>query len=120
MNLEMMGYKDLAKAGHAGHRAHISAPVPQIDPNSHPKVNHVTLQEVMKKSYWQNEKNLARWNKKQDLTSNRNGDWVAAGHLFKVLYSYHRLIKRVKDPEKIRLCSMILLERYINPDVQGG
>jgi hypothetical protein len=120
MNLEMMGYSDLVKAGHAGHRAHISAAVPRIEHRSHPKGNHVALEEVMSKGYWENEGNLARWNKKMDVTSNRNGDWVAAGHLFKVLYSYHRLIKRVKDKKKIRLCSMILLERYVNPDVQGG
>ena len=42
------------------------------------------------------------------------------GHLFKVLYSYHRLIRRIEDKEKVRLCSMILLERYVNPNVQGG
>ncbi len=120
MNLEMMGYRDLAKAGHAGHRAHINIPPPEVDSKRHPKVHLVTLEDVMNKSYWENEENVARWNTPMDSASNLNGDWVAAGHLFKVLYSYHRLIKRIKDKEKIRLCSMILLERYINPDVQGG
>jgi hypothetical protein len=40
--------------------------------------------------------------------------------LFKVLYSYHRLIRRVEDTEKVKLCSRILLERYMDPNVQGG
>ena len=74
----------------------------------------------MSKSYWENEENLDRWNRKWNTTDNRNGYWVAAGHLFKVLYSYHRLIRRIEDKEKVRLCSMILLERYVNPNVQGG
>jgi len=46
--------------------------------------------------------------------------WIAKGHLFKVLYSYHRLVRRIHDLEKVKLCSRILLERYLNPSVQGG
>ncbi len=64
--------------------------------------------------------NQNRWRRKWNATHNRNGDWIAAGHLFKVLYSYHRLIGRMEDKEKVQLCSRILLERYMNPDVQGG
>ena len=74
----------------------------------------------MSKSYWENEENQYRWNRKWNTTDNRNGYWIAAGHLFKVLYSYHRLIRRIEDKEKVRLCSTILLERYVNPYVQGG
>ena len=120
MNLEMMGYPDLARAGHAGHRVHIGAPVPRIDPATNAGVDRATLEAVMSKSYWENEENQHRWNRKWNATNNRNGYWIAAGHLFKVLYSYHRLIRRIKDKEKVRLCSMILLERYVNPEVQGG
>ena len=65
-------------------------------------------------------RNHERWRRSQDLKDSPNGDWIAAGHLFKVLYSYHRLIGRIKDKEKVKLCSRILLERYINPEVQGG
>jgi hypothetical protein len=79
-----------------------------------------TLDVVMNKDYWNNETNQNRWNKKWNLKENPNGDWIASGHLFKVLYSYHRLIGRVKDKEKVKLCSMILLERYMNPEVRGG
>ncbi len=74
----------------------------------------------MGKDYWSSEDNLARWNKAWNESANPNGYWVAFGHLFKVLYSYHRLIDRIADTGKVRLCSQVLLERYVNPSVQGG
>ena len=77
MNLELMGYKDLAKAGYPGHRAHIEAPVPKIDPGMSQQDGRVTLEQIMNKDYWESE-------------------------------------------VKVRLCSEILLERYFNPEVQGG
>jgi len=120
MNLEMMGYPELAQAGHVGLRTHIGAPVPQFDPATDASPDRATLEAVMRKDYWSNAKNQDRWRRKQNLKDNRNGDWIAAGHLFKVLYSYHRLIGRVEDKAKVKLCSRILLERYMNPDVQGG
>lgn len=120
MNLEMMGYSDLAKAGYLGHHAHIGEPVPEVDPSIQPEAESVSLETVMSKDYWANPKNQDRWNHKFASPNNPNGDWIASGHLFKVLYSYHRLIGRVADKEKVKLCSQILLERYLNPDVQGG
>ena len=121
MSLESMGYQELAQIGQLGHRAHIAAPVPEFNPADHPLAEHrATLDEAMSTGYWENEENLRRWNNQWNETSNPNGYWVAFGHLFKVLYSYHRLIGRVEDKEKVRLCSRILLERYFNPDVQGG
>ena len=120
MNLEQMGYPDLAKAGHAGHRVHIDVPVPEIAATTDVSGRRATLEAVMSTSYWRDKQNQDRWNRKWNMTDNRNGDWIAAGHLFKVLYSYHRLIGRIKDIEKVKLCSKILLERYMNPDVQGG
>lgn len=120
MNLEMMGYPELAKAGHAGHRTHIGAPVPEIDPSTDALANRATLEAVMSKDYWTDKKNQYLWSRKMNSTDNHNGDWVAYGHLFKVLYSYHRLIGHVEDKEKVKLCSKILLERYMNPEVQGG
>lgn len=120
MNLEMMGHQELARAGYVGHRVHISAPVPKFDVATDAEVERATLETVMSKSYWEDEENLDRWNRKWSTTDNPNGYWVAFGHLFKVLYSYHRLIRRIDDKDKVRLCSMILLERYLNPNVQGG
>ncbi len=120
MNLELMGYKDLARAGFSGHRTHIAAPVPEFDPAMPQQNDHATLDQIMDKSYWESKKNLDRWNRKWNETDNRNGYWVAFGHLFKVLYSYHRLIGHIKDKEKVRLYSELLLERYFNPEVQGG
>jgi len=119
MNLELMGYPELAKAGHAGHRTHIGAPVPEIDPAAATSPGDATLEAVMSKDYWNDAKNLDRWSRKGG-TDNPNGEWIAAGHLFKVLYSYHRLIGRIHDVEKVKLCSKVLLERYMNPAVQGG
>jgi hypothetical protein len=120
MNLDEMGYSKLAKAGHAGHQVHISAPVPQIPSSIDMSDDQASLSSVMSKGYWNDIKNLDQWNRKGNPVDNRNGYWIAKGHLFKVLYSYHRLIGRVTDIEKVKLCSKILLERYINPEVQGG
>jgi hypothetical protein len=120
MNLELMGYGDLAKAGHIGHRAHLDEPVPSIDPTTPRQENPATLKKIMSQGYWENGDNIDHWNRQWNTTDNRNGYWIAAGHLFKVLYSYHRLIGRIQDKEKVQLCSEILLERYFNPNVQGG
>jgi len=120
MNLETMGYEDLARVGYVGHQAHIGAPVPEFDPTTNAERQRATLADVMSEGYWQDEQNVDHWNRAFSATDNRNGYWVAFGHLFKVLYSYHRLIQRIDDGEKVRLCSMILLERYLNPEVQGG
>ncbi len=120
MNLEEMGYADLARAGHIGHRVHIGVPVPEVAPASGLSADHATLGDVMNKNYWNDERHQDRWNRKFNIPNNPNGDWIASGHLFKVLYSYHRLIGRIKDVEKVKLCSKILLERYMNPDVRGG
>lgn len=121
LNLEAMGYGDLARAGHPGHRRHIDEPVPTFDPANHPVVEaRPSLEEIMSKSFWENSENQRQWNKMWNEQANPNGYWIAFGHLFKVLYSYHCLIQRIEDKEKVRLCSRILLERYFNPDVVGG
>lgn len=120
MNLEMMGYPDLARAGHVGHRIHIGAPVPEVDPATKPSADRATLKAVMSQRFWNDQENQDHWSGAWDAADNRNGSWVAAGHLFKVLYSYHRLIRHVRDPDKVKRCSKILLERYMNPNVQGG
>ena len=119
--LETLGYGEMAKSGQLGQQAHIAEPVPQFDPAEHPVEDQpASLEEVMSESYWESEENQRRWNHPWAAKTNPNGYWVAFGHLFKVLYAYHRLIGRLKDKDKVRLCSQVLLERYINPDVQGG
>jgi hypothetical protein len=121
MTLEAIGYSKLAKIGQSGQQAHISEPVPEFDPKEHPFMkSRVSLAEVMSEGYWEGEENQRQWNKAWDAKTNPNGYWVAFGHLFKMLYSYHRLIGCIKDKEKVRLCSEILLERYVNPNIQGG
>lgn len=120
MNLDTMGYGELAKAGHIGHRAHVGEPVPTFDTTTRIQENPVTLEKIMSEDFWRKEEHLDQWRRKPTRPDNPNGHWIAAGHLFKVLYSYHRLIGRIKDKEKVRLCSAILLERYFNPNVQGG
>jgi hypothetical protein len=121
ISLEALGYPKLTKTGQLGHQAHIGEPVPEFDPKEHPlEKRRVSLEGVMSEDYWENEENQKQWNKAWNVKTNPNGYWIAFGHLFKVLYSYHRLIGRIKDKEKVRLCSQILLERYINPNVQGG
>lgn len=121
MSLEAMGYRELAKTGQLGQQAHIAEPVPKFDPVEHPLEEHqISLEEIMSEKYWENKENQKLWRNAWNLKTNPNGYWVAFGHLFKVLYSYHRLIGHIEDKNKVRLCSQILLERYINPNVQGG
>lgn len=121
LTLGSMGYRDLAKQGHAGHRAHIGEPVPSFDPARHPVTGpSASLEEVGSREYWQDPEHLRQWNQAWNEKNNPNGYWIAFGHLFKLLYSYHRLVGLIDDPEKVRLCSRILLERYFNPAVQGG
>lgn len=120
MSLEQMGFANLARAGHAGHRAHISAPVPTVPGTAATGDHQRVLESVMNGSFWSDAANKARWQERWNETSNPNGDWIASGHLFKVLYSYHRLMSRVGDPDKVKICTAILLERYLNPAVQGG
>ena len=119
MSLEELGYPELVKLGGLGHRAHLENPIPKIkELKSSPPKN--SLKKIMEVKYWTNEENIKNWNQKFKFPGNPNGYWIAAGHLFKVLYSYHRLIKRVKDKDKVELCAQILLERYFNPEVKGG
>lgn len=121
LTLEAMGYADLAKAGQAGQQAHLEVPLPEFDSNEHPLVPApVTLAQVMSPKYWESPQQQEQWNKAWNETSNPNGYWVAFGHLFKLLYSYHRLAGRIQDKEKCRLCSEILLQRYVDPQIHGG
>ena len=120
LNLELMGFADLARAGHPGHRTHISAPVPAVTENAAAGAEKATLESIMSGTFWTDAMNAGRWKEKWNQSTNPNGDWIASGHLFKVLYSYHRLMSRLGDADKVRLCSAILLERYVNPSVQGG
>lgn len=120
MTLEAMGYPELARAGHAGHRVHISAPVPELASAAGVCVDLAPLKTVMSKAFWNDPRNQDHWNGPWNKADNPNGDWIASGHLFKVLYSYHRLMGRINDIEKVDLCSRVLLERYMNPDVHGG
>jgi hypothetical protein len=95
MNLEIMGYRELARSGHSGHRTHIGAPVPPIDLATAAQGDQATLEAVMSSTYWDDKMNQDRWARAWNTIDNRNGDWIAAGHLFKVLYSYRRLIGHI-------------------------
>ncbi|MBI1312940.1 hypothetical protein GC176_16745 [bacterium] len=120
LNLDELGYAALARTGHLGHRAHIGAPVPDTVPHRNAQAQRASLQDVMSGDFWNDEAHRDSWRRKWSISENPNGYWIAAGHLFKVLYAYHRLIRHMEDAEQIRLCSAVLLERYINPAVQGG
>jgi hypothetical protein len=116
-----MGYSELARTGFLGHQAHIGVSVPEFNPLDHPiDTPPLTTAEAMSKSYWEKQENQEQWRNAWHVSTNPNGYWLAYGHLFKVLYSYNRLIGRIDDKEKVSLCSQILLERCVNPRVQGG
>ncbi|MBL9118211.1 MAG: hypothetical protein JNJ83_24610 [Verrucomicrobiaceae bacterium] len=120
MNLEALGEHELARMGHTGHQIHVSAPVPHVPSADHAEAEPVALEDVMNGRFWSESGNTERWKKPWNQKANPNGDWIASGHLFKVLYSYHRLMGRISDTNQIKLVSAILLERYMNPAVQGG
>ncbi|MCA9268825.1 MAG: hypothetical protein KDA41_10165, partial [Planctomycetales bacterium] len=121
MTLESLGFAELAKTGQLVHQAHIGEPVPQFDPAEHPlHESRSTLSDVMSEEFWASEDNHKLWREPWNEKNNPNGYWLAFGHLFKVLYSYHRLVGRIQDKDKVRLVSRILLERTVNPNVQGG
>jgi hypothetical protein len=120
LNLDLMGYPQIVQAGYAGHQAHIAAQVPEIDPATQASADRVSLESVMSRDFWNDPRNEEHWCQKWSEKENPNGYWVAFGHLFKVLYSYHRLVQHIDDKEKVRLCTNILMERYLNPAVQGG
>ena len=120
LNLEAMGYAELARLGHAGQRTHISVEVPVLDPSQTTTKGPATLSAMMSADFWNEAENQRRWREKWNREENPNGDWIASGHLFKVLYSFHRLMPHVADQEKVRTCAAVLLERYMNPFVQGG
>ncbi|MCB1237607.1 MAG: hypothetical protein KDM91_21255 [Verrucomicrobiae bacterium] len=121
LTLDELGYTDLSRAGHPGHRAHVGEPVPEFDPAQHPiEESHPSLESIVSEEFWESEENRRLWNRMWDFDTNPNGYWIAFGHLFKMLYAYHRLVPRIADKEKVRLCSRVLLERYFNPNVLGG
>ena len=120
MNLEVLGEVELARAGHTGHRVHISAPVPEIPELMNAEPEPVALKDVTNGRFWTQAENTEHWKKPWNQRLNPNGDWIASGHLFKVLYSHHRLMSRISDVNQVKLVSAILLERYMNPAVQGG
>lgn len=121
MNLEQMGFGDLARAGHLGHRIHISVSVPPVPKQAASgEANQTTLASVMNGTFWSDAMNTVAWKARWNQSTNPNGDWIASGHLFKVLYSHHRLMGRIADAGKAKLVTAILLERYTNPAVQGG
>lgn len=118
--LHEMGYEELAHRGFLGHRAHVAAPLPTESVTLPTKRVESGLESIMSNDYWQDPVNRQRWNKRWDGSTNPNGHWIASGHLFKVLYSFHRLIRHVRDQQLVQNCSQILLERYFNPEIQGG
>ena len=121
LTLDAMGYHDLARKGFPGHHAHIEEPVPKFDPTTEAHSNiTASLEEITSQGYWEKEDNVAHWRNAWNEKNFPNGYWVAFGHLFKVLYSYKRLVGHVENPAKVRLVSRILLERYFNPEVSGG
>lgn len=120
LNLELMGYGDVAKMGHSALRTHIASPVPDLKDTKPVPPEIPTLHMLTQPGFWNDATNRERWSKRWSQTENPNGDWIASGHLFKVLYSFHRLIAYVPGRQDIEVCSSILLERYMNPDVRGG
>ena len=119
VQLHRMGYTDLAKRGHAPHQVYVNTAPPDTAKRNRKLHSSARLEVVLSPGFWEEEANARNWKNDFDVKSNRMGDWIV-GHLFKILYSYTRLRKLVKDPEKIRRVDRIVLERYVDPTTAGG
>jgi len=118
--LETMGHGGLARRGHVGHRVHIDNKVPEVGQAEVHDRSEVTLPGILHTGFWEDPKLQALWHESWNRRSNPNGDWIASGHLFKVLYAFCEIAERIQDPSVVERCATILLERYFDADVQGG
>lgn len=119
VQLHGMGHGELAARGHASHGIYVNTAPPagtKRGRRPHPQAN---LETLFSPAFWEDEDHARAWRVKFDAEKNRMGEWIV-GHLFKVLYSYLRLRKRVKDEEKARRVDAIVLERYVDPTAKGG
>ena len=114
-----MGHADVARLGHAGHGVHIASAVPAIAEEEVHDRSEVNLAGILSPAFWEDARRQSLWRAKWGR-DNPNGDWIASGHLFKVLYAFNSLTERIPDEALVERCAAILLERYFHPDVTGG
>ncbi|MCA8968364.1 MAG: hypothetical protein KDC95_01220 [Planctomycetes bacterium] len=120
IRLDALGSRQLAQKGLLGLRAHLDfdvPPVPQSDPIDRASV---TRQALLDARWWRDEERRAQWHETWNVRDNRNGDWIASGHLFKVLYAFTSLARLVDDPQLVETAAQVLFERYFDPLVGGG
>ncbi len=120
VTLHQLGYHEIVTAGSLGQAIHLEVTVPKVERQADADARQWTLERIMKEPYWNTPEQQAQWQKPWNEKENPNGDWVASGHLFKVLYSFHRLSKLASSKAQVEQCARVLLERYFNPEVRGG
>ncbi|MCB9880670.1 MAG: hypothetical protein H6834_02675 [Planctomycetes bacterium] len=120
IRLDALGSHQLAHKGLLGLRAHLEFDVPAV-PRSDPIDRaSVTRQALLDARWWRDDERRAQWHETWNVRDNRNGDWIASGHLFKVLYAFTRLACFVDDPRLVETAAQVLFERYFDPLVGGG
>ncbi len=117
---KLEGFGDVWEAGCAGHRAHVATEVPVIRGADSADRTGVSLAAIQAESFWRDASRQEVWHEPWSLRGNPNGDWIAAGHLFKVLYAFFHVTREIQDDVLVQRCARILFERYFDPEVLGG
>ena len=118
--LKTAGYADVWALGCAGHRAHITAEVPEAPSIDRLERSSVDFEGIQSAAYWNEPARRAEWHRPWHRRKNPNGDWIASGHLFKVLYAFHELARAAPDGDLVERAARVVFERYFDPGVQGG
>ena len=114
-----MGYTELAKRGHKAHQLYINTAPPSGQKRDSKPHSSARLEVVLSREFWEEERNRRRWKDAFHVRNNRMGHWIV-GRLFKVLYSYARMRKLIRDADKVRRADQIILRRYVDPLASGG
>lgn len=118
--MKSAGYADVWADGWKGHRAHISPSVPAVRDATPEDRTAVTLEAVRGPDYWKDATHRRDWHKPWHRSRNPNGDWIASGHLFKVLYAFSSVARLVPDKRLVDRVARVVFERYFDPQVLGG
>jgi hypothetical protein len=118
--LAALGHGDMARLGHLGLQAHLEFDVPAVPAVDAVDRSQVTLTAMLAPDFWRADARRNQWRQPWHIVSNRNGDWIASGHLFKVLYAFTNLARTITDRALVEQAAVVLFERYFDPAVGGG
>ncbi|MCA8963735.1 MAG: hypothetical protein H6838_07365 [Planctomycetes bacterium] len=120
LRLAALGHVELAELGQPGLQAHLEYEVPDVGDSIAVDRAAVSFANMLAPDYWRDESHRAAWHRSWNERDSRNGDWIASGHLFKLLYAFTDLARAVDDRELVERSAVVLFERYFDPEVGGG